>query len=398
MSGFLLSLPGKAIDFLGNHRDDIVKEAATYLIVLWIVGAVIVALVSFGIIIGSCFITGTCFLIAIGLFLIVWFPHGLILRLVQINDQVFPIGARMFVAWLSFFAFLGVIYPEVLTVKVMLIVVFLSIIMFASASKINVVDKIMIPLVIGLCLVASWKWASPDSFRATARHMITRGMEFNSWQDRTSIEGEANALATYARPNRDVKVLYVPIFGEDEDGNKVIKSLSDVMVYLHPDILVKVYNHKNEVMSYQGQGFVEIQLPKETGSFVDGRHYWIEADYIDVVSPSELKEELAQSRQSVIQNSSSSRMIPVKVSEVVLGPGEYKYSLKAGEETPVISFQSCGKWHYSISSKTYNHDIVFSDTTYHDSPSLIIPERLDPKFKIRALVAEVVTVKVTAKS
>jgi len=81
---------------------------------------------------------------------------------------------------------------------------------------------------------------------------------------------------------------------------------------------------------------------------------------------------------------------------IVLYPGTHHFSLKAGQETPKFSFPDCGYYPYSVSSPSYDYEIVYSPRErYHGDPNLRIPEKDNPSFSIVAGRTETITIKVS---
>ncbi len=94
--------------------------------------------------------------------------------------------------------------------------------------------------------------------------------------------------------------------------------------------------------------------------------------------------------------SSSSLNGPSRLRTIVLYPGEYHFAVKAGEEIGKFSFPDCGIYPYSISSPSYDYDVVYSPTEkYHGDPNLVIAEKKHPLFSIVARRTEVIKVTVS---
>ncbi len=123
-----------------------------------------------------------------------------------------------------------------------------------------------------------------DLFRSTKRIINSHESQLNSSIDRSSTEIEASALVTYAKTNKDINVLYTANY----DDNKNIIALSFVKIKLNKNTQLKIVNIKEEVKLFEGQGFIEIQTPNENGSYVNSPKYWIEADYISIVTPNDI--------------------------------------------------------------------------------------------------------------
>lgn len=79
----------------------------------------------------------------------------------------------------------------------------------------------------------------------------------------------------------------------------------------------------------------------------------------------------------------------------VLITGQQVFELKANEETPWFGFEEGQIVDYSISSPTYDYDIIISDgTRYAGGPNVVIPEKKHCYFKVIAKSKQLVTVSV----
>lgn len=270
----------------------------------------IAAFIILGVVIDVPAITGTCFLLSIALFYLVFLVPGLFLRLMRANQTVFPPAIKTAAAWLAVLGFLGMFSPEALSFNFLIGASLLAFIALGIATKTDFLTKVAYPVVLVMCCIVVWKFVAPDNFRATTRHLYARSAQVNSWNDRRSIEAEADAFVTYARPNRRIGVVYTATIMKDEDGVEYISSMSDTTFVLTEKSQIKVFNHKTNVMTYQGQGFVQMQIAKANGSFVNASTYWIEADYLIILSPGDLAEEkkLAEERERQKNNMTQSQI------------------------------------------------------------------------------------------
>jgi len=261
----------------------IIGGLTIYGIVVLISGLISFFLVVSAIAIGYPGFTAFAFLTAIGLCLLVWFPAGVILRIFRVNSAIIPPSLKAFIAWVAFIGFVGLLYPDLITFRSLAGAIFFALIAMGLTTKIKVLDKIVFPLVIAMFLAYGWKYFFPENFRTTVRYITSTDQVFGAWKDRSSIENETQAAATYGRLVRDTKVLYLADIKED-----TISALYTVKLPLKKDTLVMVLDHKQEVKRFQGQGFLEIKLMNSDESFVGGKAYWIESDAIRLVTPSEL--------------------------------------------------------------------------------------------------------------
>lgn len=295
----------------------IIRGLTIYGIAVLIAGLISFILVISAIAIGSPGFTAFAFLTAIGLCLLVWFPAGVILRIFRVNSAIVPPSLKAFIAWTAFIGFVGLLYPDLITFKSLAGVAFFALIAMGLTTKIRVLDKIVFPLVIAMLLAYGWEYFFPENFRTTVRYITSTDQVFGAWKDRRSIENETQAAATYGRLVRDTKVLYaVKIEGD------TINDLYFINLPLKKDTLVKVLNHKKEVMVFQGQGYIEIQLMNLNGSFAKGSCYWIEADAIRLVTPSEL---VAEEPQPAPAPPAANIIIPD-----TLYPGIHTFVMEAG--------------------------------------------------------------------
>jgi len=263
----------------------IIRRLTIYGIVVLVAVSISFIRVVLAIAIGNPGFTAFAFLTAISLCLIVWFPAGIILRILRVNSAILPPTLKMLVAWTAFVGFVGVLYPEIVTFKVLALASLFGFLSLGVATKINLLDKIIFPLVIAMILVIGWKYFFPEHFRVNTDFAISSSKRLGAWQDRTSRENETQAMATFGRIGEDTEILYIAQIAGD-----TIQKLDFVDIRLKKDTLVKLFDHKNRVKRYQGQGFIKIQLrnEKKKGTFVNGPVYWIEAYKIRLVTPSEL--------------------------------------------------------------------------------------------------------------
>lgn len=111
------------------------------------------------------------------------------------------------------------------------------------------------------------------------------------------------------------------------------------------------------------------------------------------------RKEQRVSNRDPAQVQSQSQLAPSTsgtVNSTVLYPGTHRFALKAGQETPKFSFPDCGYYPYSVSSPSYDYEIVYSPRErYHGDPDLKIPERNNPSFSIVAGRTETITIVVS---
>ncbi len=326
-------------------------------------------------------LTAFAFVLAISAVLLAWLPIGIVLRTLRATSSVIPKILKTFVAYVAFVGFIGLMYPDAISFKTMLGAALVGFICLGVTAKINLLDKIIFPLVIFMCLVAVWKYVSPDGFRSTVRYASSWSKQLNTHKDRGSIRHETDAATTYGIILKDVDILYTL-----SDAG-----LSDVTADLAKGTIVKLADHKEEVKIIDGQGFVQIQLAKANKSFVRGKKYWIEAEFVQLASPRDItpEEDISHNANKAVTVTSQADTI------AVLYPGARKFDLVDGKSTGWLTLPKFGKFRYSISSPNYNYKIIFSDgKEYAGGPNTVIPWRERPIFKVIALDNETISVSI----
>jgi len=356
---------------------------------------IIIALLS-----GSSTFIAIAFILALFLLFLAWLPTGVILRVFGINKVVIPQSLKTFVSWVALFGFLAMLYPNLLSFKLFLALNLLGLIVFGMAARFKFLDKVVVPLIIFICFIYAWQYFLPDSYRSTTRYLSSWTKKISSFTDRGSLGNEVQAVATYGSFLKDITVLYQLT----DDGG-----LHDFDTLISKETVIKVVDHKEEVMVYEGQGFVLIQLAKENGSFVGGDKYWIEAEFVRLINPKKLVYEKASnlnssSSQSKNSNQKSRELEDKnivydrnKIDFLLYGTGKtYAYELQAGEFTPWRGFKDNYFSNAGISSETYDYTIYFSDgTSYKGGPDTPIPVKKGNVFvRVKANSAQTVYISV----
>ncbi len=272
--------------------ENTVRVLGWYSLITLILIIAIAILTLLGTIINVPWITAFCFILAIGLFFLVWIIPGISLRILGVNTQVFPNTIRVAVSWLAFLGFLGMLYPDALSFRFLLGLALLGFFSFGLASKTNVLDKVVYPLVVIMISIAVWKYAAPNSYRAITRNAHAHSDKLYTEADRNSITTEANARATYGHLLKDVSLAYKVTLDDDE-----IATISDTNVDLKKDSIFLIVNHQKENYAFEGQSFLEIKLPNSNGSYVTGKKIWIDADLIEIGSRGEIDQSLQSGNQ-----------------------------------------------------------------------------------------------------
>jgi hypothetical protein len=266
----------------------------------------------------------------------------------------------------------------------------------AFTDKIKKIKSITYPIIISLTILVIWKTILPDNYYSLKRLLGSNEKLFNKNLNKGSFKNEVDALVTYGSLNHDINVLYNAKL--DEDGN--ITELKEVLIKLKTESLVKIYDIKKSVKPFEGQGFIEIQIQNQNGNFVNGGKYYIEADYIDILSPDEIKnndknkvEEKHPASQPQVQspylNSSLSEELKV---------GSYEYLLKNGEMTGWKKIP--GDCIYDImcySNSKPSYRIYYSDGTvvdFTDGINKELPRKTLPELRVVSLADQKLVIKV----
>ena len=352
-----------------------------YFIALFCVAIFALLLILLALLINAPGITAFAFVLALSLVLLVWSPAGVILKLFRINKTVVPKTLKTAIAWTAFVGFLGLMCPEVITWRSLMGFALVGFIALAVTTKINVIDKIIYPLVIMMCLWVGWSHFFPEDFRSTTRYFASLSQVFNTTKDRGSIENETDAKTTYGQLLKDVTVLYICV----HDTTMEDALFLDI---LKRGTIVKIVSHKEEVKEVDGQGFVHIQIAKANGSFVGGGKYWIEAENVQLATPRDIVPKdnalLQKSKTETVSTPITSVNIPA-MKDSIFRKGVYYIDVNGGE-TPyniVIYPTKVGCARYNLSSEDYNYKILFSDgEVVQADPNAIVRHRDRPVFKL----------------
>lgn len=151
-------------------------------------------------------------------------------------------------------------------------------------EKIKKVKLFIVPIIIILIILSAWKAFLPENYYSLKRLFGSNEKLLNKTLNKESFKNEVEALVTYGSIPHDINVLYKAKL--DDAGN--ILELKLIPIKLNAHTLVKVFDVKQPVKSYEGQGFIEIQIQNQNGSYVNSPRYWIEADYISIVTPNDI--------------------------------------------------------------------------------------------------------------
>lgn len=335
--------------WIGGVFRFIIRALGVYSLTVLILSAIALALIFISLLIGSPAFTAFAFVFGLGLILLAWLPAGVILRAFKVTNNIVPQVIRTFVAWVAFVGFLALVFPDIASFKTMMGAALIALITLGLTARFNALDKVIFPLVALMVLTITWKHFFPENFRSTVRYTQSWDKRINTAKDRGSIGNETEAATTYAVILKDVKSLYSK---PGEDMDEIVKSLDE-------GTLVRIVNHKQEVLVYDGQGFVEIQIAKDNGSFVNGRKYWIEAEFVRVVSPGEI-----MAKEKKEENSSNNSPTPQPITEVrdsIFYPGTYYIDVNGVTPFNIVPVSNRGCVNINLSSDRLAYFIMFSD-------------------------------------
>lgn len=360
---------------------DWVRNASrVYLVVFLITALLSLVLLTLSLLINSPILTAMAFILAICLMIVVWLPAGIILRVFKLTDGVIPSVLKELVAWVAFVGWLGLMCPDVLTFKSFLGAALVGFIFFGIAVKINALEKLVAPLVIVMCLWVAWGYFWPESFRATTRYTESWAKRIQTKKDRGSINNETDVATTYGQALQDIIVLY-------ELNDKGI--LNDAIVdTVKMGTIVKLVSHKAEVKVIDGQGFLEIQLANQRGSYVRGVKYYVEAEYIQIASPWDV----TPKNPDLLKNRHSKTSVSVSKVGGIFRVGEHSLALKMGEESDWCIIQSCHAYMF-LENSALRVSLTFEDGSTVNSWELKKwPDKF--KFKVKNLSYESPVLKV----
>ncbi|MFA5184202.1 MAG: hypothetical protein WC456_01610 [Patescibacteria group bacterium] len=336
-----------------------------------IIGILIaIALIVTGAVLGREVIAGICFLLVIILTLLLWLPVGLFLRLFRINRAVIPTWLRMAIAFLAFISFFGLLYPGVMTVKLGLVVVFIGIILFATATHSSALRGSITTMTLVMCVLAVWEYASPNTYIVIKDWVDISSESLGADIQRQNIENKVQASESYGVLLQDIGMLYSAKFNS-VDGS--IEALDDVVVSYKEGTKFLVYDHKKKPAMFGGQSFIRIVLPRANGSFVNSRDLWIEAIKLSIISPADLlvddkktkkDDQTASATSSPAANpESSSPQIGSQAPRIIRESGVYTFDLKAGESTGFIGFEDKKIADVNYFSTNNDHILNYDDGT-----------------------------------
>lgn len=356
------------------------KIIGAYGLVVTVTVAIVIVLMILALLINQPIFTAIVFLLSIVTLLLVWMPVGLMLRIFGAKTVV-PRPLKTFVVSLAFFGFLLLFWPTLLSFKLLLGLSFLGFITFGLTAKFNVIDKIILPLVVIMLIILAWQHFFPEDFNSTVRYAQSWSKKINAGKRRASLKNETVASTTYALLLKDVSTLYV------QNGSQ----LDVISKELKQGLMVRVVSDKDTVLIYDGMGFMQIQLPNDSGSFVGGGKYLIEAPFIQVTSPREMIPEIDLSEKRKSSNDEEQKEMN---GYVLLSPGKlHHWLLRPGEETPWLSMPKTRKFSYTIDSNIRKYEVIFADGSRYPSGSSI-PHKDYTLFKVKADTVQTVFVEI----
>ena len=367
----------KAVEWFDKALRVLAKYIGIYSFILLVTVIAAIILMGIAILIGAPWLTGSIFVISLGLIILAWLPAGLIMRLFRVTDGVVPSWLKNIIALAAFVGFVGVAFPELLTFMTLIGLTLIGLIFTAGTRKWNFIDKIIIPLTILMVAVIVWKYAAPDGFRSSTRYIASWSKVLNTVKDRGSINNETEAATTYAIALKDISVVYE--ISEDGTVDFIDKKIAK-------GDRLRIWSHEQEVQIIEGQGLIQIQLRNDKGTFLGGPKYWVEAEFVQVVSSRKVvTQEKAKAKNNVLR----SEEVKVIKPDYFMLEGREIFPLKAGEETPW--FGCLGQ--FKIFSPTFDYVVKVSDgTEYPGGKDVIVPNKEGCYFKAVANSDQVITV------
>lgn len=357
--------------FIMNQGANIVSIAANfvrlYSIAALVVLGVVALLVLTGLFIPVGVYKGLAFGLAASLVYAIWLPAGIILRIFRVTKDTFPSSIKAVAAWLCFIGFLGVLYPDTTSnFKLVLLVALAAGVFSGMTVKINALEKLVFPIVVILLIVTGIKYVFPETYRSNTAFLKAIGGAENTAVDRGRLRIKSYSTATYGHMKKDVQVAYLKSTSDTT-------ALRDINVNLKKDDVFLLVSHKNETFEYNGQGFVEICLPKTNGSYINGKKMWVEVDLVEIGS-----------RADIELDSESNDTEPVEAVNRPSAPELLYYNDNGAYLLPVLQGQT-SSWIVVGNCHTYNfsHDNIILE--YEDGSSVNVAQiaHLPDKAKFR---------------
>lgn len=345
----------------------VIRVVGIYIAIIFITVFIAIALMTTAVLIGSPGLTLTAFVFSLSIIVLAWLPTGLVVKLFKLRrrgEKVVPIWLKNWIASLAFIGFAAAIFPEVITFKVLMGAFLVGFIFAAGTSKINVVDKIIIPLTTLMIAILIWNDVNHEGFRSSVRYVSSWTKVFNTTKDRGSLKNESEAATTYAITVKEVAVLY--------DINEETTEMELVDIALEKGSVTRLVSHKDEVVIMDGQGFVQIQLRNEKGTFVKGKKFWIEAEFVEVCSPKiALNNDTAlKVPKNLASEKGSIRNLLQEFKDYdTLEEGKTVFFLDDDGETPWFAFKKDSFFNFRINSPDNDYVLKISDGREYKSKS-----------------------------
>lgn len=391
--GWITFLAPTVGTWVANIFATITRIAGVYYVVLACIALFALVLTFFAFLINAPGLIAFAFILDIGLILLAWAPVGVLLRIFRITSGIVPVPLKVFIAWVAFVGFLGLVFPDVLSFRSLCGVALIALVALATAGKTNVIDKIIFPFVMIICLGIAWQHFFPENFRSTTRYAVSWDKKINTIKDRGSINNETDAATTYAVVLKDIKTLYA----KGIELNETDTVIPEEKCELRRGTIVRVISHKQEVKVIDGQGFLRIQLAKNNGSFVNGKKYWVEAEFVQVAGPRDIvpkddsllpKNQKKLAIASPVPADTAIALVPVipTVKDSVFTKGTYRIHVNGA--TPfnivVISKEKCKMYQLNA---TGGYNIAYDDgVVIADGPGIqqVVPYREKPRFQLKS--------------
>lgn len=355
-----------------------VRTVGVYTAVL--TGAVLIGffLMALAIWVGIPGLTGFLFLFSLSLILLAWLPAGVILNTFGLTDGVVPKILKTGIAWLAFVGFLGLVTPGLFTYYTIVGAALVALILMAASTKINLMDKIIIPLVLLMCLTLAWREFFPESFRSSVRYASSWSKIFDAFKDRGSLNNETDAATSYGVALKNIYVLYT----------KAPSGLKETEVNIPRGTTVLIASHKDRVLIIDGQSFLKIRLAKKNSSFVNGQTFLVESEYVQIAAPRDIIPEddsLLPGKKAAAKKAES-----IQVQQLRLGDNTFRFD-QAGDETIWLKFPPNIDFDYRIKSQNGGYQVFFRDGSVYSSTDFI-PWKKNPLFRFRSTEPETITI------
>lgn len=292
---------------------------------------------------------------------------------------LYPGGIRHLAGYLAFAGWLGIIHTSWLNFWTVSVSLFIFFIFDAFSRKYDVKpsqargsNPLILAFVVILTALAIWENTSPVLYKSSLGLYL-------SWTSKTSykevaqtIKNNASISVMYVKPNQKIGFRYYITFSKDKQADSI---KGDSVKITEKDMYVAC-NPNQGVVSYQGQGFIEVRDIDYIGSS-QPKPFWLRADQVDIVTPDDIadvKNEANQKRKVEAPKASADQSTTVgpatelsTPSLISCGPGTYQINLKKGEESQAWYSIECYHSYTFEKGKVAKFYLVYKDGTTANS-------------------------------